>query len=218
VAVYLLIAFGVSLTTPFVYQVIPAYLESRGLPRPWIATAMTLGQVPEIGALLVLPRLFRRFGYRGTLALGIAAWLLRYGSLVLNPPLWVAVAGIALHGVGIACFAIAGQIFLDSEAPADRRASAQGLYVVVNTGIGSLLGNLLAGESASWLRADSAAVFLVPCLINLGLLVYLFQGFRPSAMPTGRGAIPISLTPPVCDVARTAYVRVGNLGAESADG
>lgn len=218
VAVYLSIAFGVSLTTPFVYQVIPAFLESRGLSRAWIPTAMTLGQLPEIGALAILPWLFQRFGYRGTLALGIGAWILRYGSLIIDPPLWVGIAGIPLHGVGIACFAVAGQVFLDSEAPVDRRASAQALYLVVTSGIGSLLGSVLAGESAGWIGADSALVFLVPCLLNLGLLVYLSQGFRPSAMPTGRGAVAISLRPPVCDVARKAVVRVGNHGAGSADG
>lgn len=218
VAIYLAIAFGVSLTTPFVYQVIPAFLESRGLARAWIPSAMTLGQLPEIGALAVLPWLFQRFGYRGTLAIGIGAWVLRYGSLMVDPPLWVGVAGIPLHGVGIACFAIAGQVFLDSEAPADRRASAQALYVVVTSGVGSLLGSVLAGESAGWIGPDAALVFLVPCLINLGLLVYLCQGFRPSATPTGRGAVVISLRPPVCDVARKAVVRVGNLGAESGDG
>src|SRR5579864_2330410 len=69
VAVYLTVAFGVSLTTPFVYQVIPPYLEARGLARAWISSAMTLGQIPEIGTLAVLPWLLRRYGYRGTLGL-----------------------------------------------------------------------------------------------------------------------------------------------------
>jgi MFS family permease len=218
VAAYLFVAFGVSLTTPFVYQVIPSYLESRGLPRPWTATAMTLGQVPEVGFLALMPWLLRRFGYRGTLGLGIAAWVLRYGSLALDPPLWVSLAGIPLHGVGIACFAVGGQVFLDSQAPADRRASAQALNVVITSGIGCLLGSLLAGEVAAGAQGSAAGAFLVPCLINLGLLLYFVQGFRPSTTTTERGLVPTSVCTRVREAARTAVVHVGHFGAESSDG
>src|SRR5512135_1247703 len=65
----------------------PTYLESRELPRAWIATAMTLGQWPEIGTLAVLPWLVRRLDFKWTLALGIGAWVARYGSLALDPRL-----------------------------------------------------------------------------------------------------------------------------------
>ncbi|HEV3164738.1 MAG TPA: MFS transporter, partial [Isosphaeraceae bacterium] len=212
---YLLVAFGVSLTMPYVYQVIPAYLEARGLSRPWIASAMTLGQVLEIFALAALPWMLRRFSYQGTLALGIAAWALRFGSLLFDPPLWVCVAGILLHGVGIACFTVGGQVFLDSQAPVDRRASAQALNVVVTSGIGLLLGSLLAGEIVGRLSTGSALVFLVPCLINAGLLGYFVQGFRPKASTTGRERVPTSVRSSVREVAREAVVCGGNVGAES---
>jgi MFS family permease len=130
---------------------------------------MTLGQVPEVAALWALPWMLRRLGDRGTLALGIAAWVVRYGSLAADPPLWLAVAGIPLHGIGIACFTIAGQMFLDSQAPAHRRAGAQGLHTVVTAGVGALVGNLLAGAVVG--RAgDTAVVFVVPFAVNAILL------------------------------------------------
>ena len=87
-----------------VYQVIPGYLEWRGLPRAWISTTMTLGQVTEIAMLAVLPWLLRRFGVKGTLTLGISAWFVRFLSLAHHPPLWLAVGGTLLHGVGIRLF------------------------------------------------------------------------------------------------------------------
>ncbi|HEV3121925.1 MAG TPA: MFS transporter [Isosphaeraceae bacterium] len=218
VAVYLLTAFGVCLTTPFVYQVIPAYLETRGLPRPWTASAMTLGQVPEILALWGMPWMLCRFGYRGTLGLGIAAWAVRYGSLIADPPLWIAVAGVPLHGVGVACFTIGGQMYLDGEAPADLRASVQALNVVVTSGIGMLLGSLLAGETVMQSHVRPGLVFLVPCLINTGLLLYFVQCFRPSGTSIERGVRRSISRSPVGDDARTALLRVGSLGAGSADG
>jgi len=104
------------MTTPFLYQVLPTYFESKGLPRSWISTVLTIGQWPEIAMLAGLPWMFERIGPKGTLSLGIAAWVVRYGSLALNPPLWLAIAGVPLHGVGIACFTVAGQVYTDSQA------------------------------------------------------------------------------------------------------
>lgn len=170
VALYLFTAFGVTLTLPYMFQVQPPYLEQIGLPRRWIAPAMTLGQVPEIFALWALPWMFRRLGDRGTLALGIAAWVVRYGTLAADPPLWLAIAGIPLHGIGIACFTVAGQMFLDSQAPPHRRAGAQGLHTVITAGAGALLGNLLAGAVVGRL-GDTAGVFVVPFAVNAILLV-----------------------------------------------
>src|SRR5947209_2031512 len=99
--------------------------------RAWVATAMSLGQWPEIAALAVMPWLLRRVGYRVTLGLGIGAYAIRFGMLTMDPPLWLATAGIPLHGIGVACFTIGGQVFVDGRASADRRASAQSLNTVV---------------------------------------------------------------------------------------
>jgi MFS family permease len=87
ILVFLVTSFGIYLTTPMVYQIMPGYLETRGLPRAWTSIAMTLGQWPEIAALALLPCLLRRIGYKGTLAVGIGAWLARFLSLCFHPPL-----------------------------------------------------------------------------------------------------------------------------------
>jgi len=178
VAVFLAAAFVVSLTTPFVYQTVPNYLESLGLPRAWLSTAMTLGQVLEIAALGVLPWTLRRFGSKGTLALGIAGWVFYYAILAARPTLAVVLLVLPVNGIGIACFIVAGQMFLNDEAPAHRRASAQGLHYTVTSGVGSLLGNLLAGETVSLLGGVGPRVFLAPavlCAASLALLVVWFH-------------------------------------------
>jgi MFS family permease len=190
VAVFLATAFGVNLTTPLIYQTVPPYLESRGLPRAWTSTALTLGQWPEIIALAALPWMFGRLRYKGTLAVGIAAYVLRYGSLALDPPLWVAIAGIPLQGIGFACFNVGGQVFFDGQAPAHRRASAQALLQVLTSGIGSLLGSLMAGELASHFPVDSPRLFLIPTLIDLGLLAAFTAGFRPGQAGGGSEPVP----------------------------
>ena len=55
VTILLVTSFGVYLTAPMVFQVMPGYLESRGLPRGWISPTMALGQTTETMILACLP-------------------------------------------------------------------------------------------------------------------------------------------------------------------
>lgn len=193
VAIFLVAAFCVSLSTPFVYQTVPAYLQTLGLPRAWIATAMTLGQVLEIASLAMFPWLLRRLGQRWTMAVGVAAWLLYYGILASQPPLVLALLALPLNGVAIACFIVAGQMFLDGHAPAHHRASAQGLHAMITSGIGSFFGNLLAGEIVSLNGGVGSGVFVIPCVINAAALVVLVRGFGKDRVvaPTSLESFPV---------------------------
>jgi hypothetical protein len=218
VAIVLFTSFGVYLTLALIYQVIPGYLEASGLPRAWVTSAMTLGQTTEIALLVALPWLLRRFGMRATLALGIVAWLARFLSLSLRPPLGVAVAGTLLHGAGIACFTVAAQVFLDGRAPGHLRASAQGLLLMATSGLGSFLGNLLAGELAARSHPGDVLVFLFPCIILGALLLYFLRGFRDSASGVPWAGAPNDEHLSRSLSGRGPVARVGHLVTESADG
>jgi MFS family permease len=215
--VYLITAFGVCLTTPFVFQVMPTYLEARGLPRAWTATVMTIGQWPEIAGLALLPGLIRRRGYKGTILIGLIAWFLRFATLACDPPLWVAVAGTLLHGVGIACITIGGQIYVDQCAPPSRRASAQALNMSVTAGLGSLLGSLLAGRTIEGAGGVSSAVFLVPCLIQAVLIPFFGLAYSPRIPTTDPLFAPGPVRRP-SDADKSSSTVVGILALESADG
>jgi Na+/melibiose symporter-like transporter len=140
IAVFLVTAFGVYLTAPMVYQVMPGYLEWRGLPRAWISTTMTLGQVTEIAMLAALPWLLRRFGAKGTLTLGISAWFVRFLSLALRPPLWLAVTGTLLHGVGFACLTVGGCALYRQPVRGSSSRQRSGISVGLHVGNGGALG------------------------------------------------------------------------------
>ncbi len=218
VAIVLFASFGVYLTMPVVYQVIPNYFERSGLPRAWVTAAMTLGQTTEIALLFALPRLIRRVGMKVTMALGIAAWFIRFGTLAMVPPLWLAVAGMLFHGVGIACFTVGAQMFLDARAPGQRRASAQALFLVATSGAGAFLGSLLTGEVVSRSDTNDVLVFLFPCIILGALLLYFLRGFRDSASGVPWAGAPSDEYRPRSPSGRAAAARVGQLVTESADG
>ncbi|WP_337174987.1 MFS transporter [Paludisphaera sp.] len=224
VRVFLITTFGVFLTMPLAYQVIPGYLAARGMPREWVSTAVSINQVPEIAALAVMPWFLGRLGYKGTMAVGLGAWFLRYLVLAAHPPLWLAVGVGVLQGVGIACFSIGGQVFLDGRAPATHRASVQAVFLVVSTGLPSLLGSLAAGE---WLRrtvpGDDPWVFLVPCILTGALLMYFTRGFRSSQVSTAErpaaSRVDVDAGPPQrIHTMRGAAASVGDQVTETADG
>jgi hypothetical protein len=116
----------------------------------------------------------------------MGSWLLRFTTLAVKPPLWLAVAGIPLHGVGIACFTVGGQLVFDRSALVDRRAGAQSLSAVATSGLGALLGSPMAGELLARAGGDPSGVFFVPCLIHVGLIGFFILAFRPDSRATGR--------------------------------
>jgi len=218
VTILLVTSFGVYLTVPMVFQVIPGYLEARGLPRGWISPTMTLGQMTEILALVFLPWLLGRWGAKLAMALGIAAWFVRFFSLALHPPLWLAVAGTLLHGAGFACFTVGGQVYLDNRCDNHLRASAQALLLVCTSGLGALLGSVMAGEIVARISAGDVLVFLIPCVIDGALLLYFLRGFREPVRSVAWACAPNAdpLSPPA--TVRGSVGRSGHLVTESADG
>jgi MFS family permease len=218
VVVFLVTSFGVYLTLPVVFQIMPGYFESRGLPRAWVSTVMTLSQTTEIVTLAALPWILRRFGMKTTLMVGISAWLVRFLSLALNPSLAFAIAGSLLHGAGVACFTVGGQVYMDGRAPGHLRASAQALLVVSTSGFGALLGSLLVGEIAYQTRPDDVLVFLIPCVIDGALLLYFLRGFGAPASVVAWAGAPNDELPSPPPTGRGSVTRVGHLVTESADG
>lgn len=214
----LILGLGVYMTIPVNFQIIPGYMESAGLPRAWVTAAMSLGQTSEIALLVGLPWILRRAGAKTTLAIGITAWLVRYLSLAFHPPLWVIVAGALLQGVGIACFTVGAQVYLDSKAPGHLRATAQAMMLVATSGLGALLGSLLIGELATRSHSRDVLVFLFPCTILGALLLYLLRGFRESASDVPWAGAPQDEPPSRPPVARGPAAHLGHLVTESADG
>ncbi|MEZ6319418.1 MAG: MFS transporter [Phycisphaerales bacterium] len=132
---------------------------------------MTFGQMSEIFFMLVMPFFFIRLGVKWMLAVGMLAWIVRYGlfsigwgadsttiaQLIMpdgsigNLTLpWASTAcilgGIVLHGICYDFFFVTGQIYTERTAPPEVRAQAQGFLVLVTQGIGMLIGNQVFGR------------------------------------------------------------------------
>jgi nucleoside transporter len=155
------------------------------------AAVQALGQVSEVAFLLVLPLFMGRFGIKGVLLIGMAAWALRYGLFALaagggDHTLALLLAGVLLHGICYDFFFVGGQIYIDSRFDAARRTRAQAFLVFINMGVGIILAsniaNLIYGANTSATGVhDWQAIWQWPALVALAAAVVFALLFRVKA-------------------------------------
>jgi len=91
----------------------------------------------------------------------VLAWPLRYIIFAIGSPTWLVIASLALHGFCYVFFFTASQIYVDTVAPRDIRASAQSLIMLVTIGLGMYIGSFFAGWGL--LRAHTPTVSYTFC-------------------------------------------------------
>lgn len=172
----------------FYYSFANPFLNEIGFPHA--AGRMTLGQISEAAFLVVMPLFFARLGVRWMLTIGMGAWALRYLLFAfggLGGTEWMLWGGIVLHGICYDFFFVTGQIYVDSEAPAHLKSSAQGLITLATYGLGMFVGSFASGAVVDAFATgqnthDWNAIWLVPAafagLVLLGFL-FAFRGRTP---------------------------------------
>jgi nucleoside transporter len=144
----------IPLTFYFVFT--NTYLNEVGVVNA--AGKMTLGQVSEVGVMLLMPFIFRRITVRGVLMLGLACWSLRYGLLAYGNAgagVWMFYLAILLHGFCFDFFFMTGQLYTDQEAPSHLRGTAQGFLTFLTYGVGMFIGSLLSGVALDFFTTTS---------------------------------------------------------------
>ena len=99
--------------------------------------------------MLAMPLFFARLGVKWMLAVGMLAWVVRYGlfSMAADDQVqWMVLGGILLHGICYDFFFVTGQIYVDKAAPRELRGQAQGFLVLMTQGLGLGLGATLATD------------------------------------------------------------------------
>ncbi len=199
-AVFLLGSFLVCIPLQFYYAFANPFLNEIGVTNA--AGKMTLGQMSEIGFMLVMPWCFRRLGVKAMLVAGMAAWASRYLLFAagdVGARAWMLYGGILLHGVCYDFFFVTGQIYVDRQAPGDLRAAAQGLIAFVTLGVGMFIGSWLSGrvvDAFSQPIAGTVAhawdrIWLVPAVGALAVLAVFALLFRSAAERESAAVQPV---------------------------
>jgi len=178
-AIFVLGSFLISIPLQFYYTFANPFLNEIGLENA--AGKMTLGQVSEIGFMLVMPWFFVRLGIKRMLLIGMLAWVCRYIFFAfgdVSALTWMLYAGILLHGICYDFFFVTGQIYVDRKAPTHLRAAAQGLIAFVTLGVGFFVGSWLSGLIVDYFAKPEGthtwnAIWLVPA-VGAALILVLF--------------------------------------------
>ena len=171
----------------FYYSFANLFLNTIGVENA--AGKMTMGQMSEIGFLLLMPFFFKRFGYKIMLMIGMACWSARYILFMYGNAtelVWMLYGGIILHGICYDFFFVTGQIYVDERAPKHIKSAAQGLITFATYGVGMFIGSILSGVVAEYYTTvDEVSgdplyqwdkIWLVPAILA-GVVLILFTIF-----------------------------------------
>ena len=198
-AIFVIGSFLLCIPLQFYYTFTNPFLNELGMAKA--ASKMTLGQMSEIGFMLLLPWFLLRLGVKTTLLVGMLAWVVRYllfSNGGLGAEAWMLYAGIILHGICYDFFFVTGQIYVDQRAGDRIRAAAQGFIAFATLGAGLFIGSLVSGRVVDAYRlADGShdwhAVWIVPAAMAAVILVLfalLFRGGPPAPVPTRAAELP----------------------------
>ncbi len=171
----------------FYYQNANPFLAEIGLANP--TGKMTIGQISEVGFLLLLPVFFSKFGFKKTILVGMLAWAVRYLLFAYGNAgdlSFMLILGIALHGICYDFFFVSGQIYTDSKAGVKYKSAAQGLITLATYGLGQLIAFWVAGfigEQYQDIKATDVAQFwqqtwIVPAGIAFVVLIIFLILFK----------------------------------------
>ncbi|MCW8129440.1 MAG: MFS transporter [Planctomycetota bacterium] len=146
-AVFCVVAFGLLFFGAFYYNMTGIFLE-HGLKvkKESVPLIQSIGQIMEITTLAVLPFFLKRLGTKKTMAIGIAAWSLRFAVFALGEPVGLVVASQGLHGVCFAFAIVSAMLYVERISPPDMRASSQSFLAWITYGFGMAMGSIFGGK------------------------------------------------------------------------
>ena len=190
-AVFMFCSFLICIPLSFYFTWTSAFLSEMNVAD--YASKMTLGQVSEVGFLLLLPILLPFLGAKRIMILGMAAWALRFALFAYfheqPTATWMILGGILLHGMSYDFIFVMGRMYVDKAAGDSLRASAQGLHAVFTLGAGMFVGSWLAGVIAqNYTNAAGAhdwkSIWLVPAIMSAVLIPVFIALFREKSADT----------------------------------
>ena len=159
------------------------FLESIGIEKKWVMPVMSIGQVAEIGTMVVLGFFLTRLGWKTTMIIGVLGHAARFAIFAFVPIVPVVIAANILHGICYAFFFATVYIFVDEYLPKDVRSSTQGLFNLMILGMGPIIARTVAPPLFERYKdgefVDYQGLFTIPMIAALVAAVILAICFWP---------------------------------------
>jgi MFS family permease len=166
----LVVVFGSGLSMYLLTSVVPLYLASSGAGGIGAGLSTGAMMLAAVAVELVVPRLLRRFGYRGTLGLGLVLLGAPSLGLVFTSSLPLVLAVCVVRGAGLAIMVVGAVALVAEITPAHRRGEGLGVYGVV-VGLPAVIGLPLGVYLTGVIGYDALFVLAaVASLAGLGML------------------------------------------------
>ncbi len=137
-------AYGVTYILNF--KNVTAYQQTFAVKHP--AAIIAISQISETLFILAIPFFLRKFGIKYVMLISMVAWVLRFGLFAYGNPadgLWMIILSCIVYGMAFDFFNISGSLFVETQVQPEIRASAQGLFMMMVNGFGSLIGSFASG-------------------------------------------------------------------------
>ena len=110
---------------------------------------MSISQISETLFILTIPFFLKRFGIKKVMIFSMFAWFLRFGLFAYGEPegfgLVLIIVSMIVYGMAFDFFNISGSLFIELETDDKMRGSAQGLFMMMTNGFGTMIGALGSG-------------------------------------------------------------------------
>ncbi len=167
------------------FKHIPEYADSFVVRYSTII--MSISQISETLFILSIPFFLKRFGIKKVMLFSMFAWVLRFALFGFGNPaegLWMIILSGIVYGMAFDFFNISGSLFVETQTDAKMRGSAQGLFMMMTNGFGTIIGAwtsgividkyfLLTDGTKNW--QDIWLAFAGYALIVTVLFVFLFK-------------------------------------------
>ncbi|MCW5942968.1 MAG: MFS transporter [Fimbriimonadaceae bacterium] len=171
-AVFFGLCFVIGAQLDFYYIFVSAFL---GTPQSLGGAGATARDVPlllmiapisELFVMGFLGKLMPKLGIKRALALGFAAWIVRFAVFATAGSVGASVLGLAVHGVCFTFVFAVASLYVNRIAPPAIRASGQALVTLSLVGLGRYAGTFLAG----WVHSGFTRPLARP--VSSGGLIY----------------------------------------------
>ncbi len=109
---------------------------------------MSISQISETLFILTIPFFLKQFGIKKVMLMSMIAWVLRFGLFGFGNPeegLWMILLSCVVYGMAFDFFNISGALFVETQCDPSIRASAQGLFMMMTNGFGTMIGAYTSG-------------------------------------------------------------------------